>query len=195
MMWWYTHVKKRISNIWFCTWWNVTLAEVDTNRWYHWCCSWRDERMINPHKSLHTSATNNPQQVLNIRIPTLSVCHISVSLFKIIFCPIFHTSKYFWGWNSHLITCQSCFFGLLDLYLFFLFAHRNLSGGQLFRRDWCVTDVRHHLPASTLFVCLLFQPAHSSSYCPLVTRGTVSAGGCPGWAVLWSMSDVTLRWT
>ena len=151
--------------------------------------------MINPHKSLHTPTTNNPQQVLNIRIPTLSVCHISVSLFKIIFCPIFHTSKYLWGLKSHLITCQSCFFGLLDLYLFFLFAHRNLRGGQLFQRNWCVTDVWHHLPASTLFVCLLFQPAHSSSYCPLVTRGTVSAGGCPGWAVLWSMSDVTLRWT
>ena len=146
-------------------------------------------------KSLYSSNIN-PQQVLNTMSPTLSVGHISVSLFKIIFfVRISHTTKYLWGWKSHLITCQSCFFGLLDLYLFFLFAHRNLRGGQLFQRNWCVTDVWHHLPASTLFVCLLFQPAHSSSYCPLVTRGTVSAGGCPGWAVLWSMSDVTLRWT
>ena len=93
MMWWYTHVKKRISNIWFCSWWNVTLADVDTNRWYHWCCSWRDKSMVNPHKSPQTPTRNNPQQVLNIMTPTLSVFHISVSLFKIIFLSVFFTSQ------------------------------------------------------------------------------------------------------
>ena len=44
-------------------------------------------------KSPYTPATNNPQQVLNTMSPTLSVGHISVSLFKIIFLSDFSHHK------------------------------------------------------------------------------------------------------
>ena len=140
MMWWYTHVKKRISNIWFCSWWNVTLAEVDTNRWYNWCCSWRNESMINPQKSPHTATTNKPQQVLKTMGPTLSVCHTSVSLFKIIFCLYFAHLKIPLRSFYHM---PKELFWPLGLVSIFSFCSQELEWwsavSEKLMCDWCLT--------------------------------------------------------
>ena len=143
MMWWYTHVKKRISNIWFCTWWNVTLAEVDTNRWYHWCCSWRDKSMVNPHKSPQTPTRNNPQQVLNIMTPTLSVFHISVSLCKINFLSVFFTSQNTSEVERVTLSHAKGAFSASWICIFFSFCSQELEGwsavSERLMCDWCST--------------------------------------------------------